>query len=458
MRSPANLPAFLQRSLLFLLTLAVLVGGGWAIWRWSSGSPTLSFRTEPLIRGNLLATISATGTIEPEEVVDVGAQVVGQIISFGRDLDDSRKVIDYTSRVEEGTILAKIDDSLYGPEVEICRAEVGQAIADEKRADAELAQARAKLYQTERDWDRARKLGPSSAISQADFDTIQNAYETAKAAVPASEAALARAKETVLRSKAALKKAEENLAKTTIRSPIKGVIVDRRVNIGQTVQSSFNTPSLFLIAKDLKRLQVWASVNEADVGNVHLKQRVTFTVDTFPNRTFTGEVSQIRLNAMMTQNVVTYTVVVDTDNSDGKLLPYLTANLLFEVDQRKDALLIPNAALRWRPRLPQVHPSYREDYEQSLRRKAAREENGPSPAEKQSRNRATVWVEDQGFVRPVRIRTGLTDGAMTELVEVIKDELPVGTPLVTGENSGGDGGDTVNPFAPKVFGGGKKKE
>jgi HlyD family secretion protein len=458
MRSPANLPAFIQRSLFLLLVLAVLAAGGWALWRWSNGDSAHSYHTEPVVRGNLLATIGATGTLEPEDVVDVGAQVVGQIIHFGRDLDDSNKVIDYKSRVEEGTILAKIDDSLYGPEVRIARAELGQAAADEDRARAELAQAKAKLYQTERDWDRARKLGPTNVISQSDYDTIQNAYETAKAAVPAAEAALARAKQTVARSQAALDKAEENFKKTTIRSPINGVIVDRRVTIGQTVQSSFNTPSLFLIARDLKRMQVWASVNEADVGNIHDGQRVTFTVDAYPGQTFKGVVNKIRLNANMTQNVVTYTVEVNTDNSDGKLLPYMTANLLFEVDQRNDALLVPNAALRWRPPLQRVHPAHRDEYEQSLRRKAVRAENGPLAGDKQSRNRATIWVEDQGFVRPIRIHTGLTDGSMTEVVEVIKDELPVGTGIVTGENGNGEGGDTVNPFAPKVFGGGKKKE
>src|SRR5205823_11154354 len=151
--------------------------------------------------------------------------------------------------------------------------------------------------------------------------------------------------------KAALKNAEINLAYCTITSPVKGVIVDRRVNIGQTVVSSLNAPSLFLIAKDLKRLQVWASVNEADIGNIRSGQQVTFTVDAYPGRTFKGTVApdQPRLNASMTQNVVTYTVVVTTRNDDGKLKPYLTANVNFEVSKHENVLLVPNAALRWKP-------------------------------------------------------------------------------------------------------------
>src|SRR5262249_12654673 len=154
---------------------------------------------------------------------------------------------------------------------------------------------------------------------------------------------------TLSRSEAMLREAQVNLGYTQIRSPVDGVIVDRRVNVGQTVVAGLNAPSLFLIAKDLTKLQVWASVNEADIGNIHAGQSVRFTVDAYPKETFVGQVAQIRLNASMTQNVVTYTVVISTDNSQGKLLPYMTANLQFEVDRRHDVLLVPNAALRWKP-------------------------------------------------------------------------------------------------------------
>ena len=218
-----------------------------------------------------------------------------------------------------------------------------------------MGQLKAKLFQAERDWGRAKKLGPSDALSQADYDAAQSAYETAKANVAVGQAAIVQAKKTVDQSKAALKRAQENLNYCTIVSPVKGVIVDRRVNIGQTVVASLSAPSLFLIAKDLTRIQVWVSVNEADIGLIHAGQPATFTVDAFPGQVFTGEVGKVRLNATMTQNVVTYTVEVDTDNADGKLLPYLTANVKFVVGESKNVLLVPNAALRWSPKVPDSH-------------------------------------------------------------------------------------------------------
>ena len=160
-------------------------------------------------------------------------------------------------------------------------------------------------------------------------------------------------------AKANLEEASVNLGYTTIRSPVKGVILDRRVNIGQTVVASLNAPSLFLIAKDLSRMEIWASVNETDVGSIHVGQGVRFTVGAFPHDTFRGKVAQIRLNASMSQSVVTYTVVVEVENRSGKLLPYLTARLQFEVEERHDVLLVPNAALRWQPSARHVIPEAR---------------------------------------------------------------------------------------------------
>ena len=171
-------------------------------------------------------------------------------------------------------------------------------------------------------------------MTQADYDTSQADLETKKPALAAAEAAVEQAK-------ANLETAQTNVNYCTITSPVKGVIVDRRVNMGQTVVSSLSAPSLFLIARDLTRMQLWASVNEADIGQIHPGQPVQFTVDAFANTTFRGEVSQIRLNANMTQNVVTYTVVVTTDNTSGRLLPYMTANVKFEVAKRNKVLLVP---------------------------------------------------------------------------------------------------------------------
>ena len=218
-------------------------------------------------------------------------------------------------------------------------------------------------------------------------------------------------------------------------------------------------------------MQIWVSVNEADIGNIYPGQDVTFTVDSYPADVFHGNVGQIRLNATMTQNVVTYTVVVNVDNGDtkaypaagaakdahgtpdsvaiGKLLPYLTANVQFKVDERKDALLVPNAALHYRPTLALVAPEYRSQYEQGMR-SAAVDETGAEHATAKGRlTRATVWVPSGDCVRPVKVRVGLTDGLMTEVAEVVKDKLTPEAEVVTGENDSALSRDaTVNPFGP----------
>ena len=321
------------------------------------GEEGRTFRTAAVKRGDLVASISATGTVEPEEVVDVGAQVAGLIRAFGK--DKYGKVIDYGSAVDAGTVLAKIDDSLYVAAVDTAKAQFQQAGANKISADANVLQMKAKLLQARQDWDRAQKLGPSDALAQSAYDQYKANYEVAKANLASAEAAVEQAKAAVAQAKASLTSAQINLGYCTIKSPVKGVIIDRRVNIGQTVVSSLSAPSLFLIAKDLTRIQVWVSVNEADIGSISKDQPVTFTVDALPNQVFQGRVGKIRLNATMTQNVVTYTVEVNTNNDDGKLLPYLTANAQFMIGRRQGVLLIPNAALRWSPRPNQIAPESR---------------------------------------------------------------------------------------------------
>ena len=442
----------LRKVVLGLAVVVLLGGAGWGLWHWrGSTDGSVRFRTEKVTRGRVAALINASGTVVPEEVVDVGAQVAGQIVEFGPDLDDSRKTIDYRSRVEEGTILAKIDDRLYAPEVGIARADLAVAEAEVRRCEADVAATRAKARQSDRDLHRARRSG--AAVPASEVDMLTATAETTRVAVPAAEAALEKAKKNVLRAQELLKKAETNLRYTVIRSPVKGVIVDRRVNIGQTVVASLNAPSLFLIARDLKRMQVWVSVNEADVGRIHVGQPVAFKVDAFPDEVFPGVVSQVRLNASMTQNVVTYTVVVNTNNENLKLLPYLTANLQFRTDARDNALLVPNSALRYRPAPDRVHPDYVEAYLASRRRKPAVGELKPGQVKGDSVG--TVWVQDEeGELRPIKVRTGLSDGTVTEVLAVLEGQLDEGSDLVTGEIQ--DRQQASNPFAVKMFS--KKKE
>ena len=431
--------------ILVVIGLSIVGGGIW--WLSAKGGRGAVFRTVTVKRGDLEATISATGTVEPEEVVDVGAQVSGIISSFGK--DKNGHMIDYGSPVEAGTVLARVDDSLYAATVEAAKAQLQQATANKISADANVLQMKANLLLAQQNWDRAQKLGPSDALAKSVYDQYHATFEVAKANLEAAKAAVEQTKAAVEQAKANLNSAEVNLGYCTIKSPIKGVIVDRRVNIGQTVVSSMNATSLFLIAKDLKRIQVWVSVNEADVGSISAGQPVTFTVDAFPKQVFHGVVGKIRLNATMTQNVVTYTVEVNTKNDDGKLLPYLTANAQFKVGRREGVLVVSNAALRWSPLQNQIAPE---------ERRKSRVQTGSSIPDNSGRHgdgspvqaRGTIWVQQGRFVRPVHVTVGLTDGLVTEVEsrDLAEDmQAVVGEATPEGKASSGE---ERNPFTPQI--------
>ena len=315
------------RLIIAVVAAAALVGAA-GFWVWHARHANkVVWRTGTVRKGDLTATITATGTVEPEEIVDVGAQVSGQFLKFGT--DKNGKPIDYGSVVESNMLLASIDTNLFQADVDLDKAMVASDKAGEAQAAANVEQMKAKEAAAEADWKRAQILGPSEALAPTTYDAYKATYESAKANVALAEAAVDSAKAATVQAQATLARAQQTLDYCLIVSPVNGVIIDRRVTIGETVASSMNTPSLFLIAKDLTRMQVWVSVNEADIGKIQPGQDVSFTVDAFPNRKFHGKVNKVRLNATMTQNVVTYTVEVNTDNSDGKLLPYLTANVQF---------------------------------------------------------------------------------------------------------------------------------
>jgi HlyD family secretion protein len=432
------------------------IAGGAMVWHLLHGTDeAAAFRTAQVKRGDLLVSISATGTLVPEEVIDVGAQIAGQIVSFGQDA--AGRAVDYGSAVEEGTVLAKIDDSLYSADAAQAQAQVQSGKAALQRAEADLGQLRAKLHQAERDWQRAQKLGPSEALAEASFDAYRSAYETAAANVAVGQAAILQARASLAQSEALFRRAQRNLSYTTIKSPVKGVIIDRRVNIGQTVVASLNAPSLFLIAKDLKRMQVWVAVNEADIGKIRTGQPVTFTVDAFPGESFRGEVGKVRLNASMTQNVVTYTVEVMTDNSSGRLLPYLTANVQFELSRRAGVFQVPNAALRFRPTAEQVAPEFRDDDVSAGEGKGnpkegQRSASGPTTDTGVPASRARLWLPVGDYVRPLEVKVGLSDGSMTE---VAGEQLAEGLEIVTGvQLQAGTQTSTSNPFTPSFSRGG----
>ena len=402
------------------IAIVVLVGGAGVGWWWMQSDHKLSFRTAVVKRGDVAATISSSGTIEPSETVDVGAQVAGRITSFGTDING--QTIDYNSVVEKGAMLAKIDDSVYAADLSVARA-------GELTAAANLEQMNAKLDQAEAEWKRAQELYHNKLMSQVDYDTDKANYEVAKANVSVARSGIAQAQ-------ADLDKAQRNLDFCIISSPVRGVIIDRRVNIGQTVVSSLNAPSLFLIAQDLTKMQIWVSMNEADIARIKPGAPVTFTCDAFPGRQFEGTVGKVRLNATMTQNVVMYTVEVNTENPDNVLLPYLTASVTFTVGKQSNVLLVPNAALRWSPSSPNARS------QNSIDPPAGK---NPSHAKGANGGQGVIWLKDGEFVRPVEVKVGTSDGSNTA---VTADDLKEGEEVVTGETTGPEPGGTQNPFVP----------
>ena len=349
-------------------------------------------------------------------------------------------------------VLAQIDPAIY-------KAQFDQATASLAQSEAHVLQAQAQVAQTQAEWVRAqvlRELKIPSRSPTGDVNTnalpikgISDAdYVLAQANADAAKADLEAAKAAVLQQKATLAMAKTNLDYTTIVSPIDGTIIDRRVNIGQTVVSSLNAPSLFLIARDLRRMQVWASVNEADIAKVKQGTKVHFRVDALPQDTFHGTVVQVRLNALMTQNVVTYTVVIGVDNSDLKLLPYLTADVYFEVDNRKDVLLVPNGALRFRPTPNRLPASLRAKTQKSQVHLPA----DPAAATRLPANIGHLWtvVPGTGKLRSIEVQTGPSDMAFTEIVS---GDVHEGDEIVVGEarQASAAPATTTNPLGPPQF-------
>src|SRR5271157_3455044 len=438
-----------------IMALMAMIAGLGAVgyWQWQiRRTPRTTFNFAEVKRGHLEATVGSTGTLQPREVVDVGAQVLGRIIYIGKDANTSRGIVDWGSevvgpeldsngKVVRGTVLAQIDPALY-------EAQRNSARAALKAAQANVGVNAAALDQATRNWGRAEKLIGTSGIAQAEYDQFKAAFEMAKANLELSEANVGLAQAT-------LNSAQTNLDYTTISAPVSGVVVDRRVNVGQTVVASLSAPSLFLIAKDLSKMEVWATVNEVDVGKIRAGQDVKFTVDAFPGRVYRGSVVPqgklpFRLNATMNQNVVTYTVVVSVDNKDGLLRPYLTANLTFVVADKKDALLVPNAALRWQPAADQIAPDLRDTYNRLKGKKR-------SPTDTDTMNHGFVWVtSDDGHLRYIDLRTGLSDTVNTEVLGVNGGgELPEHTQVIIGESLKGARIGAANPFVASPF---RKKE
>jgi HlyD family secretion protein len=461
----------MKKVLISLVLVTVAAGGGAWYWERQNGNGT-EFRFESVTRGPLVATIGATGTLQARELVDVGAQVQGQIISIGKDPNTHSGIVEWGSEVQgpelgkdgnvvkPGTFLAQIDPAIYEAQRNSARAALKSAQAGLKSVQADVLVKTATLAQATNDWGRAQKLfnGGNGGIAQAEYDQYKSQFDSTTANLEVAKAAVGTAEAQIASAEASLKLAQTNLNYTTITAPVTGIVIDRRVNVGQTVVASLSAPSLFLIAKDLTKMEVWATVNEVDIGRINVGGLVDFTVDSNPSRVYHGKVVPqgklpLRLNANMTSNVVTYTVVVSADNDDLALRTYQTANLSFVVANKDHALLVPNAALRWQPSREQVAPEQRAEYFQLKSKK-----HGPTDAEAQ--DHGLVWVQGgDGFVRYTDIHTGLTDGVRTEVLDVVGGgDLPEGKRLVIGEEKKGGSGAGNNPFSVQMFRGNKAKD
>jgi HlyD family secretion protein len=408
-------------------------------------------------RGDIHDVVEATGTINAVTTVQVGSQVSGTI---------SHLYADFNSRVKKGAVVAQIDPSLFQATLLQSKADYANAKANLVAAQANLEKAKAAAVQTRADYLRTIGLTKEGVMSQQQLDLAKANADTNDAGVSAAAAAVTQAAAQAQQKEAAVELAQTNLDYTTIHAPIDGTVIARSVDVGQTVAASLQAPTLFTIAQDLTKMQVYVSTDESDVGMIHTGQPATFKVDAYPKDTFGGRISQVRLNATTVQNVVTYNTILDFDNPDLKLFPGMTAYVSIPVANAKNVVRVPNGALRYKPNMSAVE--VRALYQkygllsgaqqaskgpgtgtsgQQYRERAPGTEGGGSPAPRGAQGGETrtprvdvavVWkLLPDKTLEPVRIRTGITDHTVTEVAQVLNGQLNAGDELVTGEVSTG---------------------
>lgn len=386
----------MKRVVIIAAVLVMAVASGYFVF--ATREPERTYKTAPAERGDIVATVSATGNLSAVTTVQVGTQVSGTI---------QRLFVDFNSPVKKGEVIAQIDPALFSAEMEQAR---GNSLA----AQANLAKARATAADARRTMERNRQLVKDGVVSQGDFDAAETHAAEASAAVQAAEA-------TVIQTRGALARAGTNLKNATIRSPVDGVVISRSVDVGQTVAASFQTPTLFTIAQDLTRMQIETSVDEADISRVRVGQPVTFTVDAYPDTPFTARVAQVRSAPVVTQNVVTYVVVITVANPELKLKPGMTANVAIEVGRKDNVLKVPKAALRYKPR---------SDKEESDEPRATGRPAGMK-GKQEGGQRVFVLSAEKKPV-PVKIVTGLGNDSH---VEVAGGGLKEGDPVIVQETT-----------------------
>lgn len=352
-----------NKKLLIILAIAVMAVLAGIIIVFS-GSKKIKFKTAKIQKGEITQTVRATGNVNPVTTIIVGTRVSGTIVAL---------YADYNSRIKKGQLIAQIDPTPFENELKHSEAEL-------LNAKATLFKAEVTLKDAERTLKRKQELFKRDLIARSELDDAETAYNTARAQY---EIALAQVK----KAEAGLRQAKTNLGYTRIFSPVDGVVIAKNVEVGQTVAASFQTPTLFTIAPDLTKMQVDTNVDEADISKIKTGMEVNFTVDAYPDKKFKGIVSQIRLSPTVIQNVVTYNVVISVDNSHLLLKPGMTANVTFVVNSKENVIKIPNSALRFK--MPDTPPSKQQG----------------------------VWVIRGGKSVRVNVKTGISDGEWTELIE-----------------------------------------
>ncbi len=368
-----------------------------------SNNTTIAFKTTKVERGDINTTVTATGTLEAITTVQVGTQVSGVIRNI---------YVDFNSIVKKGQVIAMIDTTT-----------LAAAVSDSR---ASLARNAATLNFNKKKYYRIKKLYDNKVVAETDYDEALNGFQIAKA--------------NYMSAKAQLNRALTNLKYATITAPINGVVISRNVDIGQTVAASFNTPTLFTIANDLTKMQVQASIDEADIGQVKKGQKVEFSVDAYPDLTFKGKIIQKRLQPIVVQNVVTYNVIVDAPNPNLKLMPGMTANIVVYVNEKHDVLKIQSKALRYNPS-QEVLKSYYSNLPDSIkqRRMQRMKQFSSNNFNEQGKKKhfTKVWIKKGDNIRPKRVKTGVNDGENVEIISGLEqgDEVVVGQDIVKNVSS-----------------------
>ena len=385
---------------------------------------TVEYFTAKVARGDIRDAIDASGQVNAVVSVQVGSQVSGTIAKLNAD---------FNSHVSRNQVVALIDPSLFQGALLQAEADLAAAKASTAAAEANVMRSKAAYTQTSADFARMTQLaqGRVATASELEISTANN--EAAKASVDAAQAALVQARAQMAQKAAAVSVARTNLAHTVIRSPIDGVVVARNVDVGQTVAASLQAPTIFTIAQDLTKMQLYAKLDESDVGRVKVGQPVTFKVDAFPAETFHGVVSQIRMNPTTVQNVVTYDAIIDFANPDRKVFPGMTAFVTIPVATVDNVIKVPNSALRYRPPLSAA------ELRTVLAKYGIQDSASADPrAAAGGAETATVWKRlPTGELEPVQFVPGITDHAVTQVREITKGALAVGDDLVTGSIAAG---------------------